>query len=636
MAMKVRPVRKSRRRRCDVTLNRRATSMIRTPIFGCTSSTYPRTGSDQARSKEQGRSDATVARTDRPSGPRTRGSRLGDRGSWLRSVLIGLLLVTANHASAASGTTAPPLEESLGAWFEVRSWLDAGELPAPESPEARISIPGSDRVLVVLRVDGRTIGVGGSDEAGPFALRTATEKAIRNAYADRILLPLSRTERRRALSRLQLEVEIAGTRRPLVGATLAAAASRIRPGIDGVAVRRRQEVAMAFPGRLLSTGAADSQSITLVRLLRELGLPPKDLPELRRIDSVQLETFETIRIGQDASDAPPRERRRGGIFVPRAAIDVDLLTSMRDRIDDRLGRWRPPAPEETAALDVRRMWLGDYSPVSDRYRPLEARPTEEMIAVWATADAPGTVIPGPDDIEELSAELVDLGILAASRANDAGRLRSWLALVPDRPAEADAVSASRRAAALMLADPDTVDEATVDAAYAAAWERIDDASEIVAAFDWLALAELGRTRRGLPNSGRIESLRAVQDVLLLRQFENDGDTDGGFPLRAGIGATPDARSVRVLLGMAALASIPDDDDARAARTEDGLRGAVRFVGQLMLDPSEASDLKGGRTGLGGVQRSPSDPEQSLAATATTRLALTILLASRGDQSPSGP
>ena len=205
---------------------------------------------------------------------------------------------------------------------------------------------------MVLRVDGRTIGVGASDEAGPFALRTATEKAIRNAYADRILLPLSRTDRRRALSRLQLEIEIAGTRRPLVGATLAAAASRIRPGIDGIAVRRRQEVAMAFPGRLLSTGAADSQSITLVRLLRELGLPPKDLPELRRIDSVQLETFETIRIGQDASDAPPRERRRGGIFVPRAAIDVDLLTS--------------PLPIESFSP----LFYGNAIPLRYQYKPL--------------------------------------------------------------------------------------------------------------------------------------------------------------------------------------------------------------------------------------------------------------------------
>ena len=128
----------------------------------------------------------------------------------------------------------------------------------------------------------------------------------------------------------------------------------------------------------------------------------------------------------------------------------------------------------------------------------------------------------------------------------------------------------------------------------------------------------------MPGSPRLDSLRAVQDALLLRQVETDGDDDGGIPLSEGIGVSPDARSIRVLLGMAALAAIADEDDARRNRTRRGLEGLIRFARQLMLDTSEASELRGGRTGVDGVQRSLSDREQSLAATATTRVAIDLL------------
>ena len=184
---------------------------------------------------------------------------------------------------------------------------------------------------------------------------------------------------------------------------------------------------------------------------------------------------------------------------------------------------------------------------------------------------------------------------------------------------------ARRAAALAFAAPDDVDDARVAAAHAAAWAAVGDAAAVVAAFDWLALAELGMARRGMLRSPRLDSLRAVQDALLLRQLSTDDDVDGGLPLSEGIGVAPDARSMRVLLGMAALSALDDEDQARVERSRRGLERLVRFARQLMLDDVEAADFRGGRTGVGGVQRSPSDPEQSLAATATTRIAIDLLL-----------
>ena len=540
-------------------------------------------------------------------------------------VLIGLLLLVVGPVHGARLNAAPPLAETTAAWFEVRSWLNEGGPPERDRPEARISIPESDRAVVVLRLNGRTVGVGTSPDAGPLALHDATAAAIKDAFADRVLQPLTSEERRRALARLQLEIEIAGKRRPLVGATLAAAASRIRPGLDGIAVRRRQDVAMAFPGRMLSTGTANAQPTTIIRLLRELGLPPKDLPELRRIDAVQLETFESVRIGQDSPDASPKERRRSGEIVPRRPLDRDLVSNLTRDLDGRLRRWRPTAPvEDDSEFATKTMWLGDFSPVSDRHQPLEASPTESMVAYWASAETLGAAIPGPIDVDAPSAELVDLALLASSRADRSDREAEWFALCDAWTPDSEVVPLARRAAALALADPELIKDEQVAHAHESAWKEVDDVTDVVAAFDWLALLELGRTRRGMPGSPRLDSLRAVQDALLLRQVETDGDDDGGIPLSEGIGVSPDARSIRVLLGMAALAAIADEDDARRNRTRRGLEGLIRFARQLMLDTSEASELRGGRTGVDGVQRSLSDREQSLAATATTRVAIDLL------------
>lgn len=519
----------------------------------------------------------------------------------------------------------PELGACLAAWFEVRGWLDAGTIPDPTERAGTPTIPDSDGLAVVLRLDGRTVGTGESTRGGSDALRTATREAVKDAFADRVLRGLSTADRRKALSRLQLELEIAGQRRPLVGATLAAAASRIRPGIDGIAVRRRKEVAAAFPGRMLATGTAEPQSTTLIRLIRELGLPPKDLPELRRIDAVQLETFETTRIGQDAANASPVERRRGGAIVTSTPLDEQVLLEVRSRLDDRLRRWRPSPPTDDALeLDTPLEWLGPFSPVSDRHQPLDATDQEALVATWALSDDPTIAIPTPDRMEAMSAELVDLGILASSRRGDRDQAADWIGLREAWPPDPSCVGTARRAAALAFADANLVTDAEIDEAHEAAWSMVEDANDIVAAFDWLALAELGRTSRGMASSVRLESIRAVQDALLLRQRRSDAEDSGGIPLTEGLGATPDARSVRVLLGMAALVAIADDDEERERRIRRGLEELVRFARQLMLDPSEAADLKGGRTGLGGVQNSLSDPEQSLAATATTRLAIDLL------------
>ncbi|MFM1833250.1 MAG: hypothetical protein RLZZ461_1566, partial [Planctomycetota bacterium] len=109
------------------------------------------------------------------------------------------------------------------------------------------------------------------------------------------------------------------------------------------------------------------------------------------------------------------------------------------------------------------------------------------------------------------------------------------------------------------------------------------------------------------------------------------DLDGSIPLRSGAEEVSDARSLRLLLGMAALHEIPDSDLEGRDRAERGAVGLVRFVRQLQLTPEEAADLPEGRRAIGGIQAAPADPRQPLVATAMALIAVGIL----DDAPPAG-
>ena len=243
-----------------------------------------------------------------------------------------------------------------------------------------------------------------------------------------------------------------------------------------------------------------------------------------------------------------------------------------------------------------------------------------MVAFWATADELGDALPAPTEVDALSAELVDLALLASSRGRT-GAGRGMAALCEVAPGD-DVVPRARRARA-GLRRTGRRGRRTGRGGPRLGVGRGRDAAAVVAAFDWLALAELGMAAAACrdPPAWTPRGADAIAPSPALDRRRRRWRP----PLSEGIGVAPDARSMRVLLGMAALSALDDEDQARVERTRRGLERLVRFARQLMLDDVEAADFRGGRTGVGGVQRSPSDPEQSLAATATTRIAVDLLL-----------
>ena len=545
-----------------------------------------------------------------------------------------MLAVLALTGLAAA--TPPSMEDAVAGWLRARAWLDAGTLPAETSEEARVELTGAAAVGVLLRMDGRSIGRGDDPAGDDRAVRRALGRALAQAFGNERVRDLPAAIRDTLPSRLALELEFAGPDEPLLGGTLAAAARRIRPGIDGIAIRRGTSIARSLPGRELATGTADATSSTIFRLLDELGLPPRDLPQLRELDQVSLRRFETIRIGQAASDEFPRVLLRAGDRVERGPLDPATLQAIRRRIVANLLGHRPA--DVDAAAD-RPRFLGDYDPIADRHDPFEATPADRLLVAWALA-ASGTAGSGDHRLDGRSKDAAlallrettalelqdpactDLALLTATALDDYTEIGRVLETIEGGTSPTDPVGLARRAAAIGAIPVNIADDATFLQRLDDAWKMNRSVDAMVASFEWLALAERSRQRRTGESSPRLDALRAVRDSLLLRQ-ERDPTIDlaGGLELRAGSRSTVDARTLRPGLGMAVLEHLPSDDPDANRRATVGVEGIVRFLRQLETMERDARLLPGWRKASGGLRVAPWSARQSVAANATAVLLL---------------
>lgn len=545
-----------------------------------------------------------------------------------------MLAVLALTGLAAA--TPPSMEDAVTGWLRARAWLDAGTLPAETSEEAGIEIAGMEAVGVLLRMDGRSIGRGDDPAGDDRAVRRALGRALAQAFGNERVRDLPAAIRDTLPSRLALELEFAGPDEPLLGGTLAAAASRIRPGIDGIAIRRGTSIARSLPGRELATGTADATSSTIFRLLDELGLPPRDLPQLRELDQVSLRRFETIRIGQAASDEFPRVLLRAGDRVERGPLDPATLQAIRRRIVTNLLGHRPA--DVDAAAD-RPRFLGDYDPIADRHEPFEATPADRLLVAWALAES-GTAGSGDPTLDRRSKDAAlallrettelelqdpactDLALLTATSLDDYTEIGRVLETIEGGTSPTDPVGLARRAAAIGAIPVNIADDATFLQRLDDAWKMNRSVDTMVASFEWLALAERSRQRRTGESSPRLDALRAVRDSLLLRQ-ERDATIDlaGGLELRTGSRSTVDARTLRPGLGMAVLEQLPSDDPDANRRATGGVEGIVRFLRQLETAERDARLLPGWRKASGGLRIAPWSARQSVAANATAVLLL---------------
>ncbi len=343
----------------------------------------------------------------------------------------------------------PDVSSCVNAFLAAREWVSMMKAPATSDEASAISLPGVRGIAVMLRFEGRVIG-GGEDWPGGVGddrmLRRAVARAIAEAMGDDLIRNLDPVLRESSGQRLSIEIDFAGRPEPLLGRTFDDCASRIDRGLDGIALRRGYPGSIswhvAFPSHLIASNTARSPRGTIERLVRESGLPPKDLDELSRIEPIGIFRFVSFRLAQSSPTAPPQPRGRGVSRVIDGEVTRASVVSHAMGILRRFSRALPPE-EGNEAMPKGIGVFGNYSPVRDSYEPLIAPPQDQAFVAWAAAAV--AVSPSFTDADRAEARALCLRVLrdfiethrespARHRAGDGrGRQRDRTAHPDSRP-----------------------------------------------------------------------------------------------------------------------------------------------------------------------------------------------------------
>ncbi|MCA9286338.1 MAG: hypothetical protein KDA22_14025 [Phycisphaerales bacterium] len=565
---------------------------------------------------------------------------------------------SASEVAVPPAPAAPDVETVVLAWTTARGWLDAMALPAEEAPEAAVELPDVRAISVLIRRSGEVVARGEWTEGGPLGLRRAMSRAIGELYGDPGLRRLLETAPAAMAPRLTLEVECAGEPVPVLGRTFEEVGSRIQPGIDGLAMRRESRWSFAFPGRLLAANSAKSPTGTFASMAVELGLAARDLSDLRRTEPVEVYRLPTTRLVQVEPGGTPLALLRLDELVRIESVTRESIRQLADHVAQRIAdhvlfAHPVPGPRESR---LPAMVRGDYHPVADEYRPLEAGPFDQWLVAFVLlrhANAPTTDALTADHVRTAAREWVlqaatpgegveegvtfasdraaAMAVLACSELGE--RFPTTDAVVATALAQLRApldgdpphgLDASLTAAALARAAQNGVPGVTpADAASAIerAWAATP-AREHGSMLPWIVMAEeWAGTARQDAGPDRLARLQAA--LLSAQSGAASGaplDLRGGFPL-AGQPDMASARSLPALAGLAFLLGRPEPSPQRSAEIWAGQLAALRFVMQLAVRSPFEQLYRDPERVAWGIRASPWDSDQATAAQAMGLLTL---------------
>jgi hypothetical protein len=600
-------------------------------------------------------------------------------------MMVGLALFLVSAATAQGqpkppGAEFPAIADVIAAHRAVRSWVSAFEIPSPDDAASHVRIDGAEGVCVILRSEGRVMGLGTAMMGGELDVRRASARAMGDVLSDAAVVGLPEGLRGMMGPQLCVEVEAAGVMIPTAAGSFAEFTAQIEPGLDGLAVRRGEQWAARFPAQLRATNSAGRIDSIMPGLARELGLTAAGFRQLLEDDEISLYRFRTIHLAQTSPGAAPFATERGDVIVEEQQVTKPSIRRFADRLAAHIIRCQhggeTGARDQPLSLETPRGLAGAYRPVSDDYDPLIAPPAEQALGALALAryaaapgvgaglsvaaietaasllrqlEAPASASPGGDEVasqdelvtsallvlaaEALPPQRVDEAIasrIAKSRAALAAHLEA-----ADDQAKLTAPARAVIAAALARLHrgaPGSLEAALVRAAIDAAWDAAPE-PERVALLPWIGWAEIDwADAAGGPvvRAAELESLRGLLWASQIRAGEDDQPRDlgGGFALRSEGITSASAASTKPCAWLGAAMrdprlTSPDQTMLEAARC---LR-AMRFLMQLSVREEAMWSHRRPERALGGIRNAPWDSEQALAPQAMGLIAAAELLAS---------
>ncbi len=579
---------------------------------------------------------------------------------------LSFLFVFCVSIAAPAPQQQPTIELALRAWQSCRAQLDSGEIARKASDLA--PCPWWSAVAI-LRLDGRVIGVGESHDGAPI------EHALASAMTDagqRMAKSPAESQNTR-WQRTTLELELGAKPEPLIGANYAEAAQEVEPALDGIAVRRGDQWALAHPCVLQSLNAAASPEQTLLSLVMQLGLPARELAELTTSEKVGLYRFHTTRIVQPAQTMTATFVVRGARTHP--PLSAATACAVANEIADSIVEWfdrsmiRPPVAAASQPAGERSALLslgirGDYAPAEGVDASLCAPPAEQALSAYAlarfatlnAAESPLTEKARTMSLEILTAlgELSEVEsdplanrkaiawiILAAVELSpdlsNAPSARALVAKATDALTkdgiQGDPLEQALAAAALAALDHagrPALDRATLAASVDKLWTD-QSRAQLVGVLAWMLIAdehlgavdpthaELARAARAALSRAQL-GMAETQDPLTATSIAPD--LIGGFAL-SGIGSKgATAQSARpghaLALMLADLRLTPVGEQFRARAMQVGL---VRFLRQLTFDEVSSYLAPDPRRTMGAVRTAPWDSRVAVAGNAMALLSL---------------
>jgi len=594
--------------------------------------------------------------------------------------------------------------QAADGFARARLWVTNFDAPRMDAPESQVPVANASGVCVILRRHGRVMGIGTDDGGDDLMLRRAVGRAMNEVLSDPALQSVASAIRRdsgaggigvagsrpddrpdqqaearletlrRDLGRsLTLELEVAGPRTPLVGATLEAMAAKIEPGIDGMSLRHQQEWAHAFPSQLRAANLASDPAKTLSSLAMSAGVSLADLGQGSMPADSGYYKFTSIDLAQGSPDAAPVELLRGERVVPIAAVTREGIASMANGLAQHLLRGRfPTAPEGQTPMPLG--FMGDYNPVADQFSPLVAPPLEQALCALALTrfaqlpdakaesakaaasaarqamrdlaeQAPGEEPPLDDQqacaaiimvVCEMPSCMGDASIATMARQAYA---RLTAALEAGHEGAQPLTSLMRAmigcaCARVMLAKVESLVPASPDGLRGFldhAWESAPE-QQRVGLLPWLGWAErdvAAATRQPLAHA---EEMKRLIEALQRARIEDAPGTPldliGGLTLTGSTGGEAashgraTSQSARPVAWLASVGSEPalTAADQRATLLAGHLQ-TLRFLRQLAVSDIRSATCRNPARAVGGICAAPWDSRQPLAAQAITLLAI---------------
>jgi hypothetical protein len=574
--------------------------------------------------------------------------------------LPGLALAAPAQRGPHGDQTPEPADtgEVISAWLTLRRWVDAFSLPGLNDATAGIPLTDAAGVCVILRQTGRVVGTGIDSSGGDLMVRRAAGRALGAVLADPAAVNLRERQAAPSGRGLTLELEVAGPLVPLLGRSFDDLAGQLDPGRDGVAMRRGERLAMAFPAQMRATNTAGRVERVVPTLTLELGLTPATLGELTRRFDVSVYRFRTVHMAQPATGGPPFITFRGDDLVLDQDVTQPSLVDLARGIAEHLMGSDAPV-EDPVGL------LGTYRPTTDQYDPLIAPPLDQALAAWALArygrlhgdaepvarqavEAAGQVLadladvaPGESDPQADTAvcaaiviavlehpdlrghtDVPELFALARSRVRAAYTPENGFARVDDTAVTPNGQALIAWALSRLLATGSAdLDPALVRGAIDTAWTSVPEPRQI-SLLPWLGWAEAdyaAATGGPIANAPRLQKIRRLADASRVGSPDRPGPADlaGGLALTGGDRLSATAQTLRPAAFLAWMVRQPeltppfDDAVADLNRT----LATARFAMQLSVREASAWAYRNPGRALGGIRAAAWDCNQPVAAQA---------------------